>query len=261
MAWTIRQMGDFGRLAGMGTAQPRWYPLNPCSVWGHSGPHAAVSMLTSRRMSARPFGPRLVANRAHRRTISAAPQEVSQSRPNYKAGCWHGVFGEHVRSFPNIFGLTGGDCGEGRATVSLGRAPTAPRLAALVHSGSRAVPGHRRPIHVPSQGERNRARLAMNEKERHEIEALLPWHAAGTLSRRDADRVEQALADDPELARRYDLVRQELAETIHLNETLGVPSARAMEKLFATIDAEEAGAPRRRRKRISRPLSLGTAST
>ena len=98
----------------------------------------------------------------------------------------------------------------------------------------------------------------MNEKERHEIEALLPWHAAGTLS---ADRVEQALAADPELARRYDLVRQELAETIHLNETLGVPSARAMEKLFAAIDAEEAGAPRRRRKRISRPLSLGTAST
>ena len=37
----------------------------------------------------------------------------------------------------------------------------------------------------------------MNEKERHEIEALLPWHAAGTLSRCDADRVEQALSDDP----------------------------------------------------------------
>ena len=58
----------------------------------------------------------------------------------------------------------------------------------------------------------------MNEKERYEIEALLPWHAAGTLSRRDTDRVEQALADDCELARRYDLVRQELAETIHLND-------------------------------------------
>ena len=67
------------------------------------------------------------------------------------------------------------------------------------------------------------------EKERHEIEALLPWHAAGTLSRRDADRVEQALAGDRELARRYDLVRQELAETIHLNETLGAPSPRARE--------------------------------
>ena len=91
--------------------------------------------------------------------------------------------------------------------------------------------------------------------------ALLPWHAAGTLSRRDADRVEQALADDCELARRYALVRQELVDTIHLNETLGIPSARAAEKLFAAIDAEEAGAPRRRRRHISRPLSLGTAST
>ena len=99
----------------------------------------------------------------------------------------------------------------------------------------------------------------MNEKERHEIEALLPWHAAGTLSRRDADRVEQALAGDPQLARRYDLVRQERAETIHLNKTLGEPSARAMEKLFAVIDAEEAGTPRRRRRRISNTLSLATA--
>jgi anti-sigma-K factor RskA len=74
--------------------------------------------------------------------------------------------------------------------------------------------------------------------ERQDIEALLPWHAAGTLNRRDADRVEQALANDRELARRYELVREELSETIHLNETLGAPSARAMEKLFAAIDAE-----------------------
>ncbi|MGH6768856.1 MAG: hypothetical protein ACRECO_07535 [Xanthobacteraceae bacterium] len=74
--------------------------------------------------------------------------------------------------------------------------------------------------------------------ERQDIEALLPWHAAGTLSRRDSERVEQALAADRELARRYDLVREELNETIHLNESLGAPSARAMEKLFAKIDAE-----------------------
>jgi hypothetical protein len=60
--------------------------------------------------------------------------------------------------------------------------------------------------------------MIYKETERHEIEALLPWHAAGTLSRRDADRVEQALAADRELARRYDLVRQELAETIHLRK-------------------------------------------
>ncbi len=74
--------------------------------------------------------------------------------------------------------------------------------------------------------------------ERQDIEALLPWHAAGTLGRRDAERVEEALASDRELARQFDLVREELNETIHLNESLGAPSARAMEKLFAAIDAE-----------------------
>jgi anti-sigma-K factor RskA len=74
--------------------------------------------------------------------------------------------------------------------------------------------------------------------ERQEIEALLPWHATGTLSRRDADRVEQALVADRDLARCYDVVREELNETIHLNETLGAPSARALEKLFAAIEAE-----------------------
>jgi hypothetical protein len=78
--------------------------------------------------------------------------------------------------------------------------------------------------------------------EREDIETLLPWHAAGTLSRRDAERVEQALAQDAELARRYELVREELAETIHLNETLGAPSARAAQRLFEAIDAETTAA-------------------
>ena len=74
--------------------------------------------------------------------------------------------------------------------------------------------------------------------EREEIEALLPWHAAGTLDRGDAERVERAIAADRELSRRYDLVREELSETIHLNESLGAPSSRALEKLFLKIDAE-----------------------
>jgi hypothetical protein len=104
------------------------------------------------------------------------------------------------------------------------------------------------------------------EPERFDVEALLPWHAAGTLNRRDSDRVEQALAGDRELARRYELVREELAETIHLNESLGAPSARAMEKLFAAIDAEEARSPRRHRSfdlgaRISEILSQFTPRT
>jgi hypothetical protein len=84
---------------------------------------------------------------------------------------------------------------------------------------------------------------AANENELNEIELLLPWHAAGTLGQRDKQRVEAALAGDPELARRFELVREELGETIHLNETLGAPSARTMEALFAKIDAEPARAP------------------
>jgi hypothetical protein len=81
--------------------------------------------------------------------------------------------------------------------------------------------------------------------EREDIESLLPWHAAGTLSRRDAERVEHALASDAELARRFELVREEMAETIHLNESLGAPSARAAQRLFAAIDVESASAKRR----------------
>ena len=82
--------------------------------------------------------------------------------------------------------------------------------------------------------------------EREEIEALLPWHAAGTLSRRDAQKVEQALASDTALATQYSLIRDELVETIGLNESLGVPSARAMQKLMADIEADASTARRTR---------------
>jgi hypothetical protein len=86
--------------------------------------------------------------------------------------------------------------------------------------------------------------MNMINKEREDLEALLPWHAAGTLNRRDAERVEKALAGDRELAQRFNLARDELNETIFLNETLGAPSARAMEKLFAAIDAEPVRRPK-----------------
>ena len=81
------------------------------------------------------------------------------------------------------------------------------------------------------------------EQEPSEIEMLLPWHAAGTLNPRDSRRVEEALARDPELARQYAVIREEYAETIDLNESLGAPSARAMQKLFAAIDGAPARPP------------------
>jgi len=83
----------------------------------------------------------------------------------------------------------------------------------------------------------------MVDQEPGEIEALLPWHAAGTLNARDTRRVDEALASDPELARQYAAIREEYAETILLNESLGAPSSRAMQKLFAAIDAEPSRKP------------------
>src|SRR3984893_12837563 len=90
-------------------------------------------------------------------------------------------------------------------------------------------------------------------QEPSEIELLLPWHAAGTLNRDDAERVEAALASDVELRRRFHLAREERAETIHLNETLGAPSARAIERVMTRIEAEGEG-------RSPRRVSFGLAS-
>lgn len=95
----------------------------------------------------------------------------------------------------------------------------------------------------------------MAEQEPGEIEALLPWHAAGTLNARDARRVDEVLARDADLARQYEVIREEYAETIALNESLGAPSGRAMQKLFAAIDAEPV------RKDTSKSVSFGSRLT
>jgi hypothetical protein len=84
----------------------------------------------------------------------------------------------------------------------------------------------------------------MLEQEPGDVELLLPWYAAGTLSARDMRRVEEALAEDAALARQYAEIQKEYAETIALNESLGAPSMRAMQKLFAAIEAEPEQAPK-----------------
>jgi anti-sigma factor RsiW len=88
--------------------------------------------------------------------------------------------------------------------------------------------------------------MAMTDRNRKlsadDLEALLPWYAAGTLDKAEATEVDDALARDTELARRFALVREEMTETILLNEALGVPSARVMDKLFKAIDKERKSA-------------------
>ena len=73
-----------------------------------------------------------------------------------------------------------------------------------------------------------------------EIEALLPWYSVGALGARDMRRIDIAVARDPGLAKQYAAIRREHAETLRLNENLGVPSPRVIQKLFAAIDAESA---------------------
>ena len=86
--------------------------------------------------------------------------------------------------------------------------------------------------------------MTTTDPERDENDLLLPWHATGRLDRAEAARLDAALARDPELARRLDLVRTERAETTALNESLGVPSRKGRDDLFARIDADLAGRSR-----------------
>jgi anti-sigma factor RsiW len=79
--------------------------------------------------------------------------------------------------------------------------------------------------------------------DRREILELLPWHAAGTLTPAEAARVEAALARDPELAREFELAREELGGVVDVNEASGRPSPKALDALFAKIDAEPTRRP------------------
>lgn len=81
------------------------------------------------------------------------------------------------------------------------------------------------------------------DPKRVEIEELLPFYATGRISAADRTRVEKALAADPNLAVQLELIREDMAETVLLNESLGAPSPRALEKLMAGIEAEPRGAP------------------
>jgi hypothetical protein len=88
-------------------------------------------------------------------------------------------------------------------------------------------------------------------EDKAEISLLLPWYAAGTLSEAENRRVAAAIEADPELALRLEDVRLEASEDLLLNESLGAPSRRAADKLFAAIDAEEAANPRAYKPKFS----------
>jgi anti-sigma factor RsiW len=87
------------------------------------------------------------------------------------------------------------------------------------------------------------------DRKRERIDALLPWYATRRLSDAEEQSVEEALAGDPDAARRLSLVEEERAETVTVNEKLGAPTSRARDRLFERI---EAASPRRAPRRIGR---------
>jgi hypothetical protein len=74
-------------------------------------------------------------------------------------------------------------------------------------------------------------------KEPSEIELLLPWYAAGTLDPQEAQQVEAALRNDPELAQRYEWARAEFAQETAIGEAADVPATFDAKSLLAKIDA------------------------
>jgi hypothetical protein len=83
-----------------------------------------------------------------------------------------------------------------------------------------------------------------HSREAQDIDELLPWYEKGTLDPAEMRRVSDYLQAHPEMQFRLSLIREELAETVAANESLGMPGAAARERLFAAIAAEAAAAPR-----------------
>ena len=79
------------------------------------------------------------------------------------------------------------------------------------------------------------------QKDQDEMEMLLPWYESGRLDASEAAQVEARLARDPEFASRLALIREEQDAAIVANEGAGAPGPGALDRLMATIDAEEGG--------------------
>ncbi|HUZ91338.1 MAG TPA: hypothetical protein VMU78_05480 [Methylocella sp.] len=94
----------------------------------------------------------------------------------------------------------------------------------------------------------------VDQAEFDHVESLLPWYASGKLAPEDIFRVERALAQMPELRRRYDLILEEREAAVAMNESLGAPSPQALEKLLARIDGM-AAAPKSKSFDVGRWLA------
>lgn len=95
----------------------------------------------------------------------------------------------------------------------------------------------------------------IGEKEREELELLMPWYVNGTLDRADAERIDAALESDPALQRSLQTLMEDREAAVDLAEAVEIPAS--MEARFAAqLDAEPArGAAPRTPARSPGPLS------
>lgn len=74
--------------------------------------------------------------------------------------------------------------------------------------------------------------------EREEVELMLPWYETGQLTAEETQLVETYLRKDAELRRMLELIREEAGETLIANESIGMPSHEARDRMMAQIAAE-----------------------
>jgi len=70
-----------------------------------------------------------------------------------------------------------------------------------------------------------------------DIDALLPWYAAGALSADERTKVEAALGERPELRASLATIEEDRGETIALNEALGAPGPDVWARVLRGVQA------------------------
>jgi hypothetical protein len=70
-----------------------------------------------------------------------------------------------------------------------------------------------------------------------DIDALLPWYAAGALSAAERAKVDAALGERPELRASLTVIEEDREEAIALNEALGAPGPDVWARVFRGVQA------------------------